>query len=97
MYAVSLVRLGLSYLAITTYRRRNLIWWLIRYSTVDKSERRKLEMLQESSPPACPDSPLVPKKECLFIKDEDDLRFKICMWCGRVEYRTDEELLKGVK
>ena len=30
---------------------------------------------------------------CYFKKDKGDLRFKVCRYCGKVEYRTDEELL----
>lgn len=31
----------------------------------------------------------------VFEKDEEDKRFKVCILCGCVEYRTDEEVLKN--
>ena len=30
---------------------------------------------------------------CIYIKDDEDRNFKICIECGHVAYRTDQELL----
>jgi len=29
---------------------------------------------------------------CIYIVDEEDRNFKICVYCDRVVYRTDEEI-----
>ena len=30
---------------------------------------------------------------CTYTKDSDDPNFKYCIYCSRVKYRTDEELI----
>lgn len=42
----------------------------------------------------CPNSP---NRKHAMIVDVEDRRFKICTFCGRGQYRTDEELLKESK
>lgn len=37
------------------------------------------------------------KKEHLFVKDRDDIRFKVCIFCGDTAYRTDEDILADAK
>lgn len=40
----------------------------------------------------CPADPYG-NTEHLWVKDLDDLRFRICIFCGVSAYRTDEELI----
>lgn len=30
---------------------------------------------------------------CIYTKDKGDRNFKYCIYCGRVKYRTDEEIV----
>jgi hypothetical protein len=50
---------------------------------------------QSNQSEVCDKSPLTPKRGHLFNVDRDDKRFKICSWCGKTVYRTDQELLEG--
>jgi hypothetical protein len=43
----------------------------------------------------CPNNPVSPLGPHMFVVDKEDKNFKICEWCDKTAYRTDEELLKG--
>ena len=30
---------------------------------------------------------------CIYVVEDDDRNFKVCVYCGHTKYRTDEELL----
>lgn len=30
---------------------------------------------------------------CTYVRDKDDPNFKYCIYCGRVKYRTNDEIM----